>query len=59
MKTAVKWFRKAADAGDGDAVVQPGIHYYRGTGIEKNSTAAVQRFRMATKAKDISWGGKR
>jgi len=38
LKAAFKWFRRAADAGDGDALIQLGIHYYWGkpsVGIHK------------------------
>jgi uncharacterized protein len=57
-KAAVKWFRKAIEAGDGDALIQLGIHYYWGKGIRKNPRAAVQCFRTATKAKNVSGGGR-
>lgn len=57
VKTAVKWFRKSVDGGDGDAVVQLGIHYYWGKGARKNRKAAVHCFRMATNARFVSeWG---
>ena len=58
LKTAVKWFRKAAEADDADALIQLGIHYYWGKGVRKNPTAAVQCFRTATKAKNISGFGR-
>jgi uncharacterized protein len=58
LRTAVKWFRKAADAGDGDALIQLGIHYYWGKGIRKNTKEAVRCFRRATKDKNISEGGR-
>ena len=57
VKTAFKWFRRAAEAGDGEAVIQLGIHYYWGKGVRRNPRAAVRCFRAATKVKDISgWG---
>jgi uncharacterized protein len=57
QKTAFKWFRRAAEAGDGDALIQLGIHYYWGKGVRRNPRAAVRCFRAATKVKDISgWG---
>jgi uncharacterized protein len=57
QKTAFKWFRRAAEAGDGDALIQLGIHYYWGKGVRRNPRAAVRCFRAATKEKDISgWG---
>jgi TPR repeat protein len=58
LRAAVKWFRKSADAGDGDALIQLGIHYYWGMGVRKNPKAAVRCFRIATKAKHISEGGR-
>ena len=58
LRTAVKWFRKSADAGDGDALIQLGIHYYWGKGVRKNPNAAVRCFRIATKAKNISEAGR-
>jgi TPR repeat protein len=58
LRTAVKWFRKSADAGDGDALVQLGIHYYWGKGVRKNPKAAVRCFRMASKAKNICEAGR-
>jgi len=58
LKTAVKWFRKAAEAGDGEALIQLGIHYYWGKGVRKNPRAAVQCFRTATRAKNISGSGR-
>lgn len=58
LKAAVRWFRKAIKAGDSDALIQLGIHYYWGRGVRKNPKAAVQCFRVATKARDISEVGK-
>jgi len=58
FRKAFKWFRKSADAGDGDALIQLGIHYYWGKGVRKNAKAAVRCFRMASKAKNISEGGR-
>jgi uncharacterized protein len=58
LKTAFKWFRRAAEAGDGDALIQLGIHYYWGKGVRRNPRAAVRCFRAATKAKNISGVGR-
>ena len=58
LKAAVKWFRKAADTGDGEAQIQLGIYYYWGKGVRKNPRAAVQCFRTATRAKNISGVGR-
>lgn len=53
LRAAVRWFRKSADAGDGDAMIQLGVHYYWGMGVRKNPTAAVRCFRIATKVTNI------
>lgn len=58
LKAAFRWFRKVAEAGDGDALIQLGIHYYWGKGVRKNPKAAVQCFRKATKIKNISGVGR-
>lgn len=57
LRTAFRWFRRAAEADDGDALVQLGIHYYWGKGVRRNPRAAVRCFRAATRVKNISgWG---
>lgn len=58
FKSAANWFLKAADAGDGDALIQLGIHYYWGKGIRKDSKAAVRCFRSALRSKNISEAGR-
>lgn len=58
LKVAVKWFQKAADAGDDDARIQLGIHYYWGKGVRKNSKVAIQCFRQALKGKCLSGYGR-
>jgi TPR repeat protein len=58
LKTAFKWFRKAAGAGDGDALIQLGIHYYWGKGVRRNPRAAVRCFRAAKKVKNVSGMGR-
>ncbi len=58
LKTAFKWFRRAAEAADGDALIQLGIHYYWGKGVRRNPRAAVRCFRTATKVKNISGMGR-
>ncbi len=58
LKTAFKWFRRAAEAGDGDALVQLGIHYYWGKGVRRNPREAVRCFRAATKVKNTSGAGR-
>ena len=58
LTTAFKWFRRAAEAGDGDALIQLGIHYYWGKGARRNPRAAVRCFRAATRVKNISGMGR-
>ena len=58
MREAVRWFKKGVAAGDDDALIQLGIHYYWGKGARKNPAAAIRCFRKATKAKNISEGGR-
>ncbi|MGA9527607.1 MAG: tetratricopeptide repeat protein [Terriglobales bacterium] len=58
MREAVRWFKKAVAAGDDDALIQVGLHYYWGKGVRKNPAAAVRCFRKATKAKNISGYGR-
>jgi len=47
LKKAAQWFRKST--GDGDSLIQLGIHYYWGKGIRMDAAAAVRCFRRAMK----------
>ena len=58
LRRAVHWFQKSVSLGDDDALIQLGIHYYWGTGIRKNASAAVRSFRKATRATNISEAGR-
>lgn len=58
LRAAVKWFRKSADTGDGDALIQLGIHYYWGRGVRTNPKAAIRCFRMASKSRHICEAGR-
>jgi uncharacterized protein len=53
LNAAVKWFRRSVAAGDEDALVQLGIHYFWGKGVRKNPEAAVRCFRKAAKGKNL------
>ena len=55
-RAAVRWFRRGVREGDGEALLQLGIHYYWGKGVRRNSKAAVQLFRRAIRSKNISEG---
>jgi len=58
LQRAFRWFQKSTAAGDHEALVQLGIHYYWGKGVRKNPTAAVQCFRKATKGENICRTGR-
>jgi TPR repeat protein len=58
LRAAFRWFQKSAVAGDDDALVEVGIHYYWGRGVKKSPVAAVQCFRKATKGKNICGTGR-
>lgn len=58
LSRAVRWFERCVAAGDGDALIQLGIHYYWGKGVRRNPAAAVRCFRKAIKAKYISEFGR-
>ena len=51
---AFKWYRKAYDSGNKDAVIQLGYCYSDGIGVEKNSTTAIKYFEEAAFAGDSS-----
>lgn len=53
---AVRWFRRGVREGDGEAVLQLGIHYYWGKGVRRDSKAAVRCFRSAIQSRNISEG---
>ena len=44
---AVKWYRKAAQAGDRDAMARLGVLHVRGRGVAKDSAQALAMFRRA------------
>ena len=58
LRGAVRWFQRSADAGDGDALVQLGIHYYWGKGVRRNPKEAIRCFRAATRSNRICEAGK-
>lgn len=53
-----QWFRRAADAGDGDALVEIAKCYIAGTGVRKDSSAARQTLIKAVAANLISEDGR-
>ncbi len=46
-ESASKWFRKAADAGDGWSMQRLGVMLLNGDGIERNETEAFRWFQLA------------
>tara|TARA_B100000405_G_C16503279_1_gene344577 strand:+ start:64 stop:642 length:579 start_codon:yes stop_codon:yes gene_type:complete len=52
-KTAIKWWRKAAEQGHLDAHFNLGTAYVAGSGVEKNADIAVQWFRKAAENSDV------
>ena len=44
---AVKWYRKAAEAGDREAMARLGVLHVRGRGVAKDSSKALAMFRRA------------
>ncbi len=52
MEKAVKWYRRAAEAGDFESAKELGIIYDRGRGVEVDKTQAVQWYERALQAGD-------
>lgn len=51
-QNALKWFEKASDCGDADAMNTLGSMYGNGTGVEKNLAKAMQLFQQAAEIAD-------
>jgi TPR repeat protein len=58
FRKAVRWFQESVEAGDDDARVQLGIHYYWGKGVKKDPISAVRCFRRAIRGKNICEAGR-
>lgn len=54
LKRAFHWFKKCAETGDDDAVLQVGIHSFWGKGVRKDWGKAVDCYQKAIKGKNIS-----
>jgi TPR repeat protein len=57
-RRALFWYQQAAAQGDGDALVEVGIQYYKGQGVKKNAKHAVNCFRRAIRGRYISQSGR-
>jgi TPR repeat protein len=51
---SAKWFRKAAEAGDGDALVELAALYLKGLGVRRSPARAVELLRRANRSKQIT-----
>ena len=57
-RRAFVWYRKAADAGDGDALVEVAVRYLRGRGVRKDSERGVKLLRRAIRSNRITESGR-
>jgi uncharacterized protein len=49
-----QWYERAADIGDGDALLEIGIRYLAGKGVKRSPSLAVEHFKAAAKSKRIT-----
>jgi TPR repeat protein len=54
LRQAVRWFRKAAAAGDESVLIQLGIHSYWGKSARKDHATAARCFRKAIRSNNVS-----
>jgi TPR repeat protein len=52
------WYKRAADLGDGDALVEVGIRYLSGKGVQRNVLKATKCFATALRSKHICEDGR-
>jgi TPR repeat protein len=52
IKTAVKWYRRAAKQGDADAQTNLGVMYAEGQGVSQNDKTALKWYRLAAEQGD-------
>ena len=53
-RLAARWFKRAAEHGDGDALVDWGYCLQNGIGVRKNQRAAEEAFRSAIDSSEIT-----
>ena len=58
QRRAFVWYRKAADAGDGDALVEVAVRYLRGKGVRKDPAHGVELLRRAIRSSRITEAGR-
>ena len=52
------WYKRAAELGDGDALVEVGIRYLSGKGTRRNPAMAEKCFAAALRSKNITEAGR-
>ena len=57
-RRAFLWYRKAAEAGDGDALVEIAVRYLRGRGVRKDLQRGVELLRRAIRSNRITEAGR-
>ena len=57
-RRAFVWYRKAADAGDGDALVEVAVRYLRGRGVRRDPSEGVALLRRAIRSSRITESGR-
>jgi TPR repeat protein len=57
-KRAFVWYCKAAEAGDGDALVEVAVRYLRGRGVRRDPERGVKQLRRAIKSTRITESGR-
>ncbi len=57
-RRAFVWYRKAAEAGDGDALVEVAVRYLRGRGVRRDPVRGVELLRRAIRSNRITESGR-
>jgi|HubBroStandDraft_2_1064218.scaffolds.fasta_scaffold427894_1 TPR repeat protein len=57
-RRATLWYQRAADCGDGDALVELGRRYYAGLGVRRDPRHAVRCFHKAIARENIAQAGR-
>lgn len=54
LRLSFRWFKRAADFGDGDAMVESGYCYQHGAGVRRNTGLAEAAYHAAIRSKYIT-----